>query len=129
MLALFNLGGGEIILVLALVLILFGAKKLPELAQGLGQGLFTFRREVRMVTDDVLDEVDKDASDAGRSLGGIYGKAAAQAIAPDNHVAELYDPEALRRREKPQHTTNIKRRFLSLLRSFLRLLGAGEGSL
>ena len=39
MLALFNLGGGEIILVLALVLILFGAKKLPELALGLGQGL------------------------------------------------------------------------------------------
>jgi sec-independent protein translocase protein TatA len=43
MLALFNLGGGEIILILAIVLILFGAKKLPELAKGLGQGIKEFK--------------------------------------------------------------------------------------
>ena len=34
--AIFNLGGGEIVLILLLVLILFGAKKIPELAKGLG---------------------------------------------------------------------------------------------
>jgi sec-independent protein translocase protein TatA len=39
MLGLFNLGSGEIILILALILILFGAEKLPELAKGLGQGI------------------------------------------------------------------------------------------
>jgi sec-independent protein translocase protein TatA len=44
MLALFNLGGGEIILILATVLILFGAKRLPELAKGLGQGIREFKR-------------------------------------------------------------------------------------
>jgi len=43
-LALMNLGGGEIILILAIVLILFGAKKLPELAKGLGQGIREFKR-------------------------------------------------------------------------------------
>jgi sec-independent protein translocase protein TatA len=43
MLALLNLGGGEIILILAIVLILFGAKKLPELARGLGQGIKEFK--------------------------------------------------------------------------------------
>ena len=43
MFGLFNLGGGEIILILALILILFGAKKLPELAKGLGQGIKEFR--------------------------------------------------------------------------------------
>ena len=48
MLAIFNLGGGEIILILALVLILFGAKKLPELARGLGQGI----REFKKATDN-----------------------------------------------------------------------------
>ena len=48
MLALFNLGGGEIILILAIVLILFGAKKLPELARGLGQGI----REFKKATDN-----------------------------------------------------------------------------
>jgi sec-independent protein translocase protein TatA len=44
MLAMFNLGGGEIILILAIVLILFGAKKLPELAKGLGQGIKEFKK-------------------------------------------------------------------------------------
>ena len=43
MFAIFNLGGGEIILILAIVLILFGAKKLPELARGLGQGIKEFK--------------------------------------------------------------------------------------
>jgi len=37
--ALLNLGGGEIILFLALLLILFGARHLPDLARGLGTGI------------------------------------------------------------------------------------------
>ena len=53
MLAIFNLGGGEIILILALVLILFGAKKLPELAKGLGQGIKEFKRATNEVTSEV----------------------------------------------------------------------------
>ena len=44
LLGLFNLGGGEIFLILALVLILFGARKLPELAKGLGQGIKEFKK-------------------------------------------------------------------------------------
>ena len=39
-LAVFGLGGWEVILILAVVLILFGAKKLPELAKGLAQASF-----------------------------------------------------------------------------------------
>jgi sec-independent protein translocase protein TatA len=38
------LGGWEIVLILAVVLILFGAKKLPELAKGLGSGIKEFRK-------------------------------------------------------------------------------------
>src|SRR6266496_2554454 len=88
MLALFNLGGSEIILMLAMVL--FGAKKLPELAGGLRRGLIAFPEE----TKNVMHELDEDAGEAGRSLGGIYGKGTAQAITPVNRVAELYDPAA-----------------------------------
>jgi hypothetical protein len=32
--------------------------------------------------------------DAGESLGGIFGKPAAEALTPDNQTAELYDPAA-----------------------------------
>jgi len=59
MLGLFNLGGGEIILVLALVLILFGAKKLPELAKGLGQGIKEFKKATRDVTEEVASAMDE----------------------------------------------------------------------
>ena len=50
-----NLGTGEIILILLIVLIFFGAKKIPELAQGLGKGLREFRKAAR----DIQDEVEK----------------------------------------------------------------------
>ena len=53
MLGLFNLGGGEIVLILALVLILFGAKKLPELAKGLGQGIKEFKKSARETVNEI----------------------------------------------------------------------------
>jgi sec-independent protein translocase protein TatA len=53
MFGLFNLGGGEIILIIALVLILFGAKKLPELAKGLGTGIKEFKKATREVTEEM----------------------------------------------------------------------------
>ena len=59
MFALFNLGGGEIILILALVLILFGAKKLPELAKGLGTGIKEFKKATRDVTDELHSAMDE----------------------------------------------------------------------
>jgi len=55
MLALLNLGGGEIILILAIVLILFGAKKLPELAKGLGQGIKEFKKATHNVSEEVRE--------------------------------------------------------------------------
>ncbi|HWI59616.1 MAG TPA: twin-arginine translocase TatA/TatE family subunit [Bacillota bacterium] len=57
----FNLGGGEIILILALVLILFGAKKLPELAKGLGTGIKEFKKATREVTEEVSNAVVEEA--------------------------------------------------------------------
>jgi sec-independent protein translocase protein TatA len=58
MLALFNLGGAEIVLILALVLILFGAKKLPELAKGLGHGIKEFKKATRDVNDEIQSAMD-----------------------------------------------------------------------
>jgi sec-independent protein translocase protein TatA len=50
----FGLGTGEIILILLIILIFFGAKKIPELAQGLGKGMKEFRKAAR----DIQDEID-----------------------------------------------------------------------
>jgi sec-independent protein translocase protein TatA len=111
MLALFNLGGREIVLMLALVLILFGARKLPELGRGLRRGIFEFREATKRVTD----EIDEAASEAGRSVGGIYGKAAAQALTPDNQVAEMYKPAVL------QDQTQPRKRRKGMIQGFMNL--------
>lgn len=47
-----NLGAPEILLILAVVVLLFGAKKLPELARGSGRALRIFKTEVKSLSDD-----------------------------------------------------------------------------
>jgi len=54
-----NLGSGEVLLILVFVLIFFGGKKIPELAQGLGKGLREFRKAAR----DIQDEIEKPAEE------------------------------------------------------------------
>jgi len=39
----FNLGGGEIFIIMAIVLLLFGAKRIPEIARGMGRGIRQFK--------------------------------------------------------------------------------------
>lgn len=41
------IGGWEIVLILAVVILLFGARKLPDLARGLGQSIKEFKKGVR----------------------------------------------------------------------------------
>ena len=47
MMAVFGVGGWEVILILAVVIVLFGARKLPELAKGLGQGIREFKKAAK----------------------------------------------------------------------------------
>jgi sec-independent protein translocase protein TatA len=65
-----NMGGQETMLILFAVLLLFGGKKLPELARGLGKGIREFKdasdgvkreiqRNIDAVTDDVKVDLDK----------------------------------------------------------------------
>jgi sec-independent protein translocase protein TatA len=53
MLAFLGLGPSEALLIFAAFLLLFGAKKLPELAKGLGTGIKEFKKATREVTDEI----------------------------------------------------------------------------
>ena len=53
------LNGWEIVLILAVVLVLFGAKKMPELARGLGSGIKEFKKATRDVTDELQSAMDE----------------------------------------------------------------------
>jgi sec-independent protein translocase protein TatA len=55
------LNGWEIVLILAVVLVMFGAKKLPELARGLGQGIREFKKSTREVQDELESAMDLNA--------------------------------------------------------------------
>ena len=52
------LGGWEIVLIMAVILVLFGAKKLPELAKGLGQGIKEFKKATRDVQDELQSAIE-----------------------------------------------------------------------
>ena len=58
------LGLPEILVILAIILLLFGGRKIPELAKGLGEGIRNFRSGMK---DDPADEKNDDGSPSGDS--------------------------------------------------------------
>lgn len=54
-----GLGMPEMILILLIVILLFGAKKIPELARGLGRGI----REFKDASKEIKSEIDKGLED------------------------------------------------------------------
>ncbi len=61
-----NMGGGEIMLIMIAVLLLFGGKKLPELARGLGKGIREFKDASEGVKREIhrnINSVDIDKED------------------------------------------------------------------
>ena len=59
-----NIGVPELLVILLIVLVLFGSKKIPELAQGLGKGIREFRKASRELNDD--DEQTPQRKDSRR---------------------------------------------------------------
>lgn len=60
----FNLGGGEIFIILMIVLLLFGAKKIPEFARGLGKGI----RQFKDATDNIQRDIQDSVNDVKRDV-------------------------------------------------------------
>ena len=59
----FGMGIGELLVILVIVLIIFGAGKLPEIGEGLGRGIRNFRKAVR-APDEIDITPKKDDSGA-----------------------------------------------------------------
>jgi len=51
----FGLGAQELLLILVIVIVLFGAKRIPEIARGLGKSMTEFKKGVRDVDSEVQD--------------------------------------------------------------------------
>ncbi|MDX9925230.1 MAG: twin-arginine translocase TatA/TatE family subunit [Ignavibacteriaceae bacterium] len=61
-----NLGAGEMVLIVLAIIILFGAKKIPELAQGIGKGMKEFKKALRDVEEDIKISDKDDSSDSNK---------------------------------------------------------------
>src|SRR4030066_191104 len=96
-----NLGAGEIILIVLVILLLFGAKKIPELAKGLGKGMSEFKKGLREVESDIKNADKEEKKKAGR-----HGKLAGMVIAVK---------DVLHLKDKPTTcSSNILRNYISL---------------
>lgn len=55
-----NIGGAELLVILFVVFIFFGPKKLPEIGKGLGKGISEFRKAMRGIQSDIENAVKPD---------------------------------------------------------------------
>ncbi len=58
----FGMGPWELALVFLVVLLLFGAKRLPDIAQGLGKGIREFKRAVKDTSDELKHAAENTKS-------------------------------------------------------------------
>ena len=63
----FGLGPWEILLIFLAILLLFGAKRLPEIAQGLGKGIKEFRKSMKDTTEELKGSLDEESDKASNS--------------------------------------------------------------
>ncbi len=61
------ISGPEIFIVLIVVLLLFGSKKIPEMARGLGKGMYEFRK----ATEEIKKEINESSKDLQKDINDI----------------------------------------------------------
>ncbi len=71
-----SFGGTELIIALVIILLLFGAKRIPELARGLGSGVREFRKGSR--GDYEFEEENKEEKDEELTAGEVKPETRAQ---------------------------------------------------
>jgi sec-independent protein translocase protein TatA len=86
-----NLGMTEIVVILLIVLLLFGAKRIPEVAGSIGKGINEFKRNMsdaqRAITEPVRDDPPRSIGGASEVPRSSTTTAAAPAIAEDEVAA------------------------------------------
>lgn len=79
------LGGWEWVIVVLAVLLLFGAKKIPELARGLGTGIKEFKKATREVTDEIQNAAEDKPQQQNKSIANTPSQ-------PANTVSQSPNP-------------------------------------
>ncbi|MDF1544395.1 MAG: twin-arginine translocase TatA/TatE family subunit [bacterium] len=56
----FGMGPWELLVVFLVILLLFGAKRLPEIAQGMGKGIREFKKSMKDTTDEIKGSLEDE---------------------------------------------------------------------
>ena|SRR3712207_19953 len=94
-----SFGGTELIIALVIILLLFGAKRIPELARGLGSGVREFRRGTRG-EDEVEEKSDQEKKDEALLAGEDKSETRSESDSAENVSTEDASTEADRVEQK-----------------------------
>jgi sec-independent protein translocase protein TatA len=92
-----GLGAPEIVLILVVLVLLFGAKKLPDLARGSGRALRIFKAETKGLLDDDEDEgevKDSQKTDAQRQIDAQQRAEAARRLDSQRSTSPVDEPRS-----------------------------------
>lgn len=81
-LLLFDVSGGEFLLIVLVIIIFFGSKGIPDIARGLGKGI----REVRDATDSIKREITDTARKAEREARNELDQTLDQAFSDEDYI-------------------------------------------
>lgn len=63
----FGIGMPELIIILIIILIIFGAGKLPEIGSGIGKGIKNFKKATHEAQEEIEAPADQEKEDKGKS--------------------------------------------------------------
>lgn len=86
-------GWQEILVIVVVVLILFGGRKIPELARGIGRGMREFKREMRGVKEDFDEAMKEEEEEDPRPRPKKKRKRPVSETAEDAETSETDDSE------------------------------------
>ncbi len=86
----FNFGGGEIFIILLVFILLFGAKRIPEVARALGKGM----REIKNATGDIQREIKSSTGDVGKVTRDMEARIREQAQNLEGSLSRSQKPSS-----------------------------------
>ncbi len=87
-----NLKGWEWLIIVALILLLFGAKRLPDAARGLGRSLRIFKAETKGLVNNESDEAEKSVESKKADSKAVEGGATESTGSAESAETESASP-------------------------------------
>ena len=91
----FDIGGGEIMLIMLVILLLFGGEKLPQLARGLGKGIRDFKDASEGVKREITNQIDSFEAKKAEQANAATNTATTETVATAAPVVAATEPPVI----------------------------------